>query len=63
LRRRLRALTAQLRVADSELLADRLHIAIVGTFAVGGMYPSNGPAGQLRALADDLLTAAEPRRA
>ncbi|WP_068280507.1 TetR/AcrR family transcriptional regulator [Aldersonia kunmingensis] len=60
LRRRLRALTARLHLVDSDLLADRLHIAIVGTLAIGGMYPANGPADQLRALANVLLTAAEP---
>lgn len=61
LRRRLRALTGRLDLDDGDLLADRLHIAIVGALAVGGMYPANGPARQLRALGHDLLTAATPR--
>ncbi|MFI6871687.1 TetR/AcrR family transcriptional regulator [Nocardia sp. NPDC050406] len=56
LARRLRALTARLRVDDSDRLADQLHLAIVGAFAVGGIYPQGGPALRLRALADDLLS-------
>jgi len=60
LRRRLRALTARLEVADSERLADQLHVAIVGAFAVGGVYPTGGPAHHLLDLAAVLLRAAEP---
>ncbi|WP_280261429.1 TetR/AcrR family transcriptional regulator [Nocardia wallacei] len=55
LARRLRTLTARLGVADPDRLADQLHIAIVGTFAVGGIYPAGGPAIRLRTLAGDLL--------
>lgn len=55
LARRLRALTARLGVADAERLADQLHIAIVGAFAVGGIYPTGGPAIRLQALAEDLM--------
>ncbi|MER7755487.1 helix-turn-helix domain-containing protein [Kitasatospora sp. NPDC097643] len=53
--RRLRELTQRLGVADSALLADQLHIAIVGAFAVGGIYPSDGPAARLRQLAHRLM--------
>ncbi|RMI30135.1 TetR/AcrR family transcriptional regulator [Nocardia stercoris] len=53
---RLRALTARLGVGDHDRLADELHLAIVGAFAVGGIYPSGGPAIRLRALAEDLIT-------
>ncbi|MET9492408.1 TetR/AcrR family transcriptional regulator [Nocardia sp. NPDC006630] len=56
LARRLRALTARLGVSDNDRLADQLHIAIVGAFAVGGIYPTGGPAIRLRALADDLIS-------
>lgn len=55
LARRLRALTARLGVSDNDRLADQLHIAIVGAFAVGGIYPRGGPAIRLRALAEDLI--------
>lgn len=55
LARRLRALTARLAVADSDRLADQLHIAVVGAFAVGGIYPTGGPAIRLGALAEDLI--------
>ena len=58
LRRRLRSLTAQLDTADSDSLADCLHIAIVGTFALGGLYQANGPAAQLRALVNNLISVA-----
>lgn len=57
LRRRLRALTGRLGTPNSDRLADRLHVAIVGALAVGGLYPANGPAGELRALAADLVAA------
>lgn len=56
LARRLRALTARLGVTDDDRLADQLHIAIVGTFALGGIYPTGGPAIRLRALAEDLIS-------
>ncbi|WP_051133620.1 TetR/AcrR family transcriptional regulator [Nocardia paucivorans] len=56
LARRLRALTARLDIPDHERLADQLHLAIVGAFAVGGIYPSGGPAVQLTALAHDLIS-------
>jgi AcrR family transcriptional regulator len=62
LRRRLRLLTAQLDTTDSDGLADCLHIAIMGAFALGGLYPTNGPAAQLRALADQLISAGAPTR-
>lgn len=55
LRRRLRALTAELGGPDSDRLADHLHIAIVGALAVGGLYRENGPASELRTLATGLL--------
>ncbi|WP_174187990.1 TetR/AcrR family transcriptional regulator [Nocardia barduliensis] len=55
LARRLRTLTARLGVSDSDRLADHLHLAIVGTFAVGGIYLKGGPAFRLRALAEDLI--------
>jgi AcrR family transcriptional regulator len=57
LRRRLGSLTDRLGVADSDRLADRLHIAIVGALAVGGLYSTSGPAAELRALAADLIAA------
>ncbi|MGV9661956.1 TetR/AcrR family transcriptional regulator [Nocardia niigatensis] len=63
LRRRLHALTARLGRTDSDQLADQLHIAIVGTFAVGGLYSTGGPANQLRALADRLLASSTPSTA
>ncbi|MQS15839.1 TetR/AcrR family transcriptional regulator [Streptomyces kaniharaensis] len=53
--RRLHELTQRLDVADSALLADQLHVAIVGAFAVGGIYPSGGPAARLRQLAHRLM--------
>ncbi|MGW2254280.1 TetR/AcrR family transcriptional regulator [Kitasatospora sp. NPDC001660] len=53
--RRLHELTQRLDVADSALLADQLHVAIVGAFAVGGIYPSGGPATRLRQLAHRLM--------
>ncbi|MGF6889382.1 AcrR family transcriptional regulator [Nocardia sp. GAS34] len=56
LARRLRALTARLGVGDNDRLADQLHIAIVGAFAVGGIYLTGGPAIRLRALAEDLIS-------
>ncbi|MDV2475717.1 TetR/AcrR family transcriptional regulator [Rhodococcus zopfii] len=58
LRRRLRGLTARLGVADGDRLADRIHVVIVGAFAVGGVYPAGGPAGQLLDLVDVLVRAA-----
>lgn len=58
LARRLRALTARLGVPDKDRLADQLHIAIVGAFAVGGIYPTGGPAIRLTALAEDLVPTA-----
>ncbi len=58
LQRRLRALTAELGVADSDRLADQLHISIVGAFAVGGLYPTGGPAAELRSIAAGLVAAA-----
>ena len=60
LHRRLRGLTARLDVVDGDLLADRLHVAIVGAFAVGGVYPAGGPADGLPDLVDVLLSAAVP---
>ncbi|WP_405181619.1 TetR/AcrR family transcriptional regulator [Nocardia sp. NBC_01377] len=60
LRRRLGTLTTELGTEAhdrAERLADQLTIAIVGAFAVGGLYPTGGPAAQLRALADDLIAA------
>lgn len=56
LARRLRALTARLGVTDIDRLADQLHIAIVGAFAVGGIYPTGGPAIRLGELAEDLIS-------
>ncbi|MGW4479952.1 TetR/AcrR family transcriptional regulator [Rhodococcus triatomae] len=58
LRRRLRALTARLDVADSDRVADQLHIAVVGTLVIGGLCPGGGSATELTALADALV----PRR-
>ncbi|MFF0816713.1 TetR/AcrR family transcriptional regulator [Rhodococcus sp. NPDC003318] len=58
LRRRLHALTGRLGVADGARLADQLHIAIVGSLVVGGLYPQGGSANALTALAADLVTAA-----
>jgi AcrR family transcriptional regulator len=58
LHRRLRALTARLDTTDSQRLADQLHIAIVGTFATGGLYPTGGPAHQLCTIVATLVTAA-----
>jgi AcrR family transcriptional regulator len=55
LARRLHALTARLSVTDNDRSADQLHIAIVGAFAVGGIYPAGGPASRLKALAEDLI--------
>jgi AcrR family transcriptional regulator len=55
LARRLRTLTARIGVDDHDRLADQLHLAIVGAFAVGGIYPQGGPAIRLRALAEDLV--------
>lgn len=55
---RLHALTARLGVSDDERLADQLHIAVVGAFAIGGIYPNGGPAIQLRALAEGLISRA-----
>lgn len=58
LRRRLRALTTRLGIADSDRLADQLHVVIVGAFATGGVFPAGGPAHQLRDLSAVLLRAA-----
>ena len=55
---RLRALVARLDLAagDPHALADLLHLAIVGAFALGGVYSrGDNPARRLRALADQLL--------
>ncbi|MBF6168537.1 TetR/AcrR family transcriptional regulator [Streptomyces gardneri] len=62
LARRLRALTARLDVTDDDRLADQLHLAIVGAFAVGGIYPTGGPAVRLEALAEDLISRARAGR-
>ncbi|UAK30258.1 TetR/AcrR family transcriptional regulator [Nocardia asteroides] len=62
LARRLRALTARLDVTDDDRLADELHLAIVGAFAVGGIYPTGGPAVRLEALAEDLISRARAGR-
>ena len=59
LRRRLRESTGRLGVSDSDRLADRLHLVIVGALATGGLYPTSGPAAELRSLAADLVAAAE----
>ncbi|MGW4119559.1 TetR/AcrR family transcriptional regulator [Nocardia sp. NPDC004711] len=61
LARRLRALTARLGVPDGDRLADQLHLAIVGAFAVGGIYPTGGPAVRLTALAEDLMDGRQAR--
>jgi AcrR family transcriptional regulator len=58
LRRRLREATGRLGIAESDRLADRLHLVIVGALTTGGLYPANGPAGELRSLAADLIAAA-----
>jgi AcrR family transcriptional regulator len=55
LARRLHALAVRLGVSDSDRLADQLHIAVVGAVAVGGIYPTGGPAIRLMALAEDLI--------
>ncbi|QRY48054.1 TetR/AcrR family transcriptional regulator [Mycolicibacterium boenickei] len=58
LHRRLRGLTSRLKVNNSDELADRLHIVIVGSLSVAGLYPKGSPASRLRSLVDDLLAAA-----
>lgn len=58
LQRRLRGLTDRLNIADGEELADRLHVVIVGSLGVAGLFPDGGPASHLRSLARDLITAA-----
>lgn len=63
LRGRLRGLTARLNVKNDEQLADRLHIVIVGSLSIAGLYPNGGPASQLRSLTHDLIAAATSRAA
>ena len=57
-------ITDELDVADSAGLAQQLHIAVVGGFALAGLYPDGGPAHQLTETTDHLIqTALAARRA
>lgn len=55
LRRRLRALIARLDIADSDRVADQLHVAVVGTLALGGLGPGGGSTTELRSIAAALV--------